>query len=318
MDPLDSAFSAMRVHDAKYARLEATAPWGLVTRKGDDTARFGLVVRGSALLTVDEVPDLQHPVALAAGDCFVIPHGRSYTLRDHPQSPTINCVEVVRSAAGGVVSLGGGGAATSIVSGWFRFDPQGAQPLLNLLPPLLHVRMDDERTRLLQVALELLSLETAERRPGAALVVSRLADIVFVHAVREHIARLDGQHGRGWLAALADRRIGTALRLMHADVARSWSLEALAGAVGMSRSAFAQHFRDKVGLSPIEYLTQWRMFRAGHLLRTTQLPLASLAAQVGYESEASFNKAFKRATGHAPGRYRRNASGGMVATDQLA
>lgn len=303
VDPLDDAFAAMRVRDARHARLQATAPWGLATRAVDGTSRLGLVVHGGALLWLDG--SAEPPLALAAGDAFVLPHGHAYTLRDAAGSATVNCIDLVRQAQGGVVTLGGGGAATDIVSGWFHFDPGGARPLLDLLPPLLLVRMDHHRTPALQAALQLLALETAEPRPGAALVVDRVAHIVFVQAVRTHIAALGTTQARGWLAALADRRLGAALRLMHGDVTRPWSVDTLASAAGMSRSAFALHFRDRVGHAPIEYLTRWRMFRAGQLLRDTQLPMAALAARVGYESEAAFNKAFKRATGLAPGQYRR-------------
>ena len=307
MDPLDEVFTAMRVENALYARLEATAPWGLSTRRVDGTARFGLVLRGGGWLTLDDDAAGHLPVALAAGDCFVIPHGLPYSLRDASDSPTVNCVDVVRANIGGVVAIGGGGAGTTIVSGWFNFDPQGARPLLELLPALLHIRMDQDRTQLLQAALQLLAMETAQRGLGSGLVASRLADIIFVQAVRAHIETLDSETETGWLAALSDRRIGAALQLLHRDVAAQLTVETLATAAGMSRSGFALRFKDKVGQSPLDYLTRWRMFRAEHLLRHTVKPLVEVASSVGYESEAAFNKAFKRATGAAPGAYRRSA-----------
>ena len=310
MDPLDEVFSAMRVADALYARLEATAPWGLRTRRGDGTARFGLMVRGGCWLTLDDDALRQPPVALVAGDCFVIPHGLPYTLRDAPRSPTVNCVDVVRANIGGVVQIGqagGGGALTTVISGWFNFDPIGARPLMDVLPPLLHIRMDQDRTRLLQATLQLLAMETAQRGLGSGLVVSRLADIIFVQAVRAHIETLGAEAETGWLAALSDRRIGAALNLLHKNVAQRLTVETLASAAGMSRSGFALRFKEKVGQSPLDYLTRWRMFRAGQLLRHTATPLVEVAGRVGYESEAAFNKAFKRSTGAAPGAYRRAA-----------
>lgn len=305
MDPLDDVFSAMRVESALYARLEGTAPWGVSFRRGV-TARFGLVVRGGGWLTLDDAPD-PAPVALAPGDCFVVPHGRPYSLRDQPGSLTQNCVDVVRNEVGGVVPLGGGGAPTTIISGWFTFDAHGARPLLELLPPLLHIRMDQDRTQLLQATLQLLAVETAQRGLGSGLIVSRLADIIFAQAVRAHIATLDTESGSGWLAALSDRRLGAALRALHGSVATPWTVESLAAVAGMSRSAFAQRFKQKIGLAPLDYLTRWRMFRASHQLRHTTRPMAEIAGSVGYESEAAFNKAFKRAAGVAPGAYRRKA-----------
>lgn len=317
MDPLDDVFQAMRVENALYARLEATAPWGLKTRRVDGTARFGLVLRGGCWLTLDEPSPARAAVALAAGDCFLIPHGLPYTLRDAPKSPTVNCVDVIRGNVGGVVEVGtpGGGALTSIVSGWFHVDPEGARPLLDLLPPLIHIRMDHERTRLLQSTLQLLAMETSQRGLGSGLVVSRLADILFMQAVRAHIEAADADAGTGWFAALADRRLGAALRALHKDVAARWTVESLAEAAHMSRSGFALRFKEKVGQAPLDYLMRWRMFRASHLLRRTDHSLAQVAGSVGYESEASFNKAFKRLTGVAPGAYRRQmqAQGAVAA-----
>lgn len=309
MDPLDDVFQAMRVENALYARLEATAPWGLKTRHVDGTARFGLVLRGGCWLTLDDAEPATAPLALAAGDCFLIPHGRAYTLRDAPRSPTVNCVDVVRGNVGGVVKVGGpeGGALTSIVSGWFHFDAEGARPLLDLLPPLIHIRMDHERTQVLQATLQLLAMETTQRGLGSGLVVSRLADILFLQAVRAHIDTVDAETGQGWFAALADRRLGAALRVLHRDLAAGWTVESLAEAAGMSRSGFALRFKEKIGQSPLDYLTRWRMFRASHLLRRTDQAMAQVAGSVGYESEAAFNKAFKRLTGVAPGAYRRQA-----------
>lgn len=303
MDPLDEVFAAMRVENALFARLEATAPWGLATRAGRST-RFGLVLRGGAWFTLDDVKK-PVPVALSAGDCFIVPRGQPYTLRDAMKSPTVSCIDAVRSNVGGVVALGGGGAATTIVSGWFEFDAEGARPLLDLLPPLLLIRMDQDRSQRLQAALQLLALETAQRGLGSGLVVSRLADIVFVQAVRAYIDTLDSETSTGWLAALADRRLGPAIKRLHEDAAASWTVDALAAEAAMSRSAFAARFKAKVGQAPLDYLTRWRMFRAGHLLRHGDEAIAAIAGRVGYDSEAAFNKAFKRVVGEAPGAYRR-------------
>lgn len=150
-------------------------------------------------------------------------------------------------------------------------------------------------------------METAQRALGTGLVVSRLADILFVQAVRAYVDTLEAGQGQGLLAALADRHIGTALRRLHADVARNWTVDALASIAGMSRSAFAMQFKARLGQAPLDYLTRWRMFRAMHLLRQTRQPLIDVAASVGYASEAAFSKAFRRITGATPGACRRAA-----------
>jgi len=299
MDPLDDVFAAMRVRSALYARLEARAPWGL-SLAGGEAARFGLVVRGSCLLEVD---GQRGRVPLAAGDCYVLAHGTPYVLRDAPRTPTVSCASVVRDNIGGVVELGGTGTPCTVLCGWFHFDADAARPLLDLLPVLLHVRMDQARAQALQGTLQLLAMETGEPGLGSGLVVSRLADILFVQAVRAH-ATAAGEGEAGWLGALADSRIGPALRAMHKDLGKPWTVDALADEARLSRSAFALRFRQRVGQSPLEYLTRWRMFKAGHLLRDRQAAVGEVAGAVGYESEAAFSKAFKRATGVAPGAWR--------------
>jgi hypothetical protein len=205
LDPLDAIFAAMQAQCARYARVEATAPWGL-SFAGDQTARFGLVVRGGCWLSVEGI---DQPIALAAGDCYVLVGGTPYILRDDLRTPTQNCTEVVRDEASGVIDLGGGGAATTIITGWFTFDTLSAQPLVTLLPPVLHARMDQDRTHVLQATLQLLAMETAVPNLGSRLVVSRLADILFIQAIRLHIASAGASVG--WLAALADRRIGAVI-----------------------------------------------------------------------------------------------------------
>lgn len=301
MDPLADVFAAMRVRDALYARIEARAPWGLSLAAGQ-TARFGLVVRGRCLLEMEG-----HRTELTAGDCFVLAHGTPYVLRDAPLTPTVSCWAVVRDKIGGVVELGGLGEPATILCGWFQFDSAAAQPLVDLLPPLLQARMDAPRSAALQGTLQLLAMETLQPGLGSGLVVSRLADILFVQAVRAHVAA-SGQDEAGWLGALADARLGAALRAMHQDMARPWTVDALASAAKLSRSAFALRFRRRVGQAPLEYLTRWRMVKAAQLLRQQRLSLGQVAAEVGYESEAAFSKAFKRQTGVAPGAWRATAS----------
>lgn len=308
MDPLDDIFAAMRVQSALYARLEAGAPWGLSLASGQ-SARFGMVVRGSCLLSAE---GLEQPLALTAGDCYVLARGTPYVLRSEPGVPAISCSQV-RDKVGGVVELGGDGIRATIVCGWFIFDELSARPLIDLIPPVLHVRMDQVRAQALQATLQLLAMETGEPGLGSSLVISRLADILFVQAIRAHAA--DGEHGTGWLAALADKKIGPALRAMHANVAAPWSVDTLASKAMLSRSAFALRFKERVGESPLEYLTRWRMFKAGCMLRQGEDALVDIAERVGYESESAFNKAFKRAIGQSPGAYRRSARAALPGID---
>ena len=302
MDPLDDVFAAMRVRTAVHARLEATAPWGIRFAPGE-TARFGLVVAGEAWLTCAPAP----PVRLVAGDCYVVVRGAGYTLQDAPASPTRDCFEVIGDRAGGTIPIGGSGAPATVITGWFTFDELGARPLMRLMPQVIRAHMDDDRRHILQAALQLLALETEDPALGSGVMVSRLADILFIQAIRTHAA-CAGPAETGWLAALGDARLAPAFAALHGACDRPWTVEALGAEAGMSRSAFAAHFKARVGEAPLEYLTRWRMFRAGAQLRQTDRALAQVAASVGYESEAAFGKAFKRATGLAPGAFRRAQS----------
>jgi AraC-like DNA-binding protein len=300
MDPLDDAFSAMRVRESLHARVEASAPWAIKFKAGT-TARFGLVVAGSCWLTTEEPAK---SIPLASGDCYVILDGATYTLGDHPRSPTENCFDLVGRLVDGAVSVGGGGTAATIVTGWFVYDELGARPLLALLPRVLHTRVDGYRTDILKATLDLLARETERPGVGSGVVVSGLADILFVQAIRSHLNNID-ESDVGWLPALSDRRIGAAMRALHEAPAEPWTVEKLASVSNMSRSAFAARFKARMGEAPLEYLTRWRMFRAGVLLRNTQRSLAEIANEVGYESDAALSKAFHRVVGMAPGAFRK-------------
>jgi AraC-like DNA-binding protein len=300
MDPLDDAFSAMRVRESLYARLDASAPWAVRFREGK-AARFGLVIAGSCWLTT-EAP--AKSILLAPGDCYVILDGSTYTLGDDPRSTPQNCFDVVPKLVDGAVSIGGGGAAATVVTGWFVYDELGARPLTALLPRVLLTRVDGYRTDILKATLDLLAKETERPGIGSGVVVSGLADILFVQAIRSHLNN-SSEDDVGWLAALADKRIGAAMRALHGKPADPWTVEKLATLSNMSRSAFAARFKARLGEAPLEYLTRWRMFRAGVLLRHSERSLAEIAHEVGYESDAALSKAFHRIVGMAPGAFRR-------------
>jgi AraC-like DNA-binding protein len=234
----------------------------------------------------------------------VILDGSTYTLGDDPRSAPVNCFDVMPKLVDGAVGIGGGGAAATVVTGWFVYDELGARPLTALLPRVLHTRVDGYRTEILKATLELLAKETERPGIGSGVVISGLADILFVQAIRSHLNHVN-EDDVGWLAALSDKRIGAAMRALHGSPADAWTVEKLAARANMSRSAFAARFKAKLGEAPLEYLTRWRMFRAGVLLRHTEHSLAEIANEVGYESDAALSKAFHRVVGMAPGAFRK-------------
>jgi len=302
MDPLTDVFTSMRVESVVYATLEATAPWGLSFET--QYAKFGTVLRGNCWLTVEGEAKA---VPLTGGDCYLLPRGNKFTLRDHPRTRAHNFAEILMRHEGGTIHYGGGGAPTTIVGGKFTFDGDSSRPLTDLLPPVIHIRGDAPHAAALRTTIQLLASEITSPGPGSSVIVSRLADTLFVLAIRAHIVS-EGCSKIGWLRALSDPPIGAALRSMHGKIAHSWTVASLASAAGMSRSAFALRFKDLVGEAPLEYLTRWRMHQAGRLLQDGNRKLFEIANLVGYESDGAFNKAFKRIFRMTPGEYRTNGA----------
>ncbi len=317
MDPISDVFKTMQVASVVHARLEATAPWGLMreaeavndavvhSNSPSQLAHFGMVSRGNCWLSVGGMPD---PLPLTGGDCFLLAPGSTYALRDNPRTQAHSFCEAGPKNNTNVIHYGGGGIPTTIVSGWFRFGQMSVKPLRRLLPELILIKADQAQTLALHATLQLLASEMSEPAPGAEVMVNRLADILFIQCVRAHIASESETCKSGWLRAIFDPKIGAALKAIHERVENPWTVEALAAAAGMSRSAFALRFKELLGETPLEYLTNWRMYKATGFLQDGDKKLFEVAKSVGYESDAAFSKAFKRVLGLAPSEYRRSVT----------
>jgi AraC-like DNA-binding protein len=303
VDPLSDVFMAMRVKTSDCVRLEFNAPWGF-RFEGYEHAHFGVVTRGRCWLSLGDTSKL---TSLIEGDCWLLPRGDTHTLRDQAETPVRSYREVVSRKAAGVLRYGGGkdGVATDIIIGNFTFDGQSSKWLTDVLPQLIAFRMDRGHSSAMQAILQILSSESRTESMGSAIVLGRLADILFVQAIRAHAAQDDSLKG-GWLRAIRDPQMSFALRAMHEGIEKRWTVAALASSAGMSRSGFAARFKQVLGESPLEYLTRWRMYKATQLLREGDMKVAKVASLVGYESDGAFNKTFKRTIGVAPGAYRRS------------
>lgn len=306
-DVLTTVMDTLRLRSRVFCRSELRAPWGMALKRSDD-AHFHVIERGSAWLRVEG----HEPVALAGGDLVVVPHGDGHTLTDSLATRARPLAEMVgrpASQGGCVVMRGGGdGAETRLVCGSFRFERKDAHPLVELLPPLIHLRpAEAPAAEWLDATLRFLAFETREGRPGTETIVSRLTDVIFVQVLRAWIEALPEGRG-GWLGALRDRPVGAALGLIHRSPEHGWTNASLASAVGMSRSRFAARFRRLVGEPPLAYLARWRLETAARLLRDDTLSLGEVSSRVGYESEAAFSKAFRRRFGIPPGAFRRAAA----------
>jgi AraC-like DNA-binding protein len=262
-----------------------------------------VISRGSCWL---EVAGTENPVPLAGGDFIFLPQGGAYNLRDAMNSRVTPIEQIREKCDGTPLHFGGGGALTSAIWGCFEFEGGGSNPLIESLPPMIHLTAESEPSQWLHSTLQFVTSEIASGQPGAETVANRLTDILFVHAIRAHISgcAARGCPSNGWLRALADPKIGQSLRLIHESPHKEWTVDSLASAVAMSRSAFAAQFSALVGESPLRYVTAWRMKKATHMLLRGE-PIGAIAQAIGYENDAAFGKAFKRHLGVAPGEYRR-------------
>lgn len=310
-DPLDSVLQHLAVSGSVFSRAQLAAPWGVHTRAMPH-AIFHVIVRGAgwAATRTDDGDPRGPPVAWRAGDLLLFPHGTGHALTDTPGAPT-RSITTLAGAPGSdglpCIHAAGTGAETRILCGTLRFDTWAADMLLPHLPPLVHVPADGgPAAAWMDATLRMLGAEVEGGRPGSDAVVGRLAEILFIQAVRSW-AQCGGA-ARGWLAALPDPSLAAALAAMHDQPAEPWTVATLARAAGMSRSAFSARFTDAVGVPPGTHLTRWRLLLARRALATTAAPIGDIAEQVGYRSEAAFSRAFKRAMGRSPREWRRQAA----------
>jgi AraC-like DNA-binding protein len=303
MDVLAEIMALLRTKGHLYGRLELTSPFGLEFPGGKGICL--IVTRGACLLGVDAHPILP----LVGGDFVFLPSPETYSLRSGPEMPIGSVLEVTTPEAfhrSRIIRHGGGGAPTSVIAGCFTFASPESEMLVKHLQPIIYLSASGTNaTPWFQSTLHFIAAEIAQDLPGSAAIVDRLAEVLFVQAMRSRIQSSLESESPSWLRALGDPQISEALRCMHAEPGHGWTVPELARGVSMSRSAFAARFRELVGETPLNYLTQWRMVRAASMLREGRpIKLAAIAAAVGYDSESSFGKAFRRIMGISPGQYR--------------
>jgi len=305
VDVLTNSLRSLQLRTEVYGRLELSAPWG-VRLDGAHRGYFHAVTRGSCVLVIG-----QKSWSLASGDWLFVLGGRPHVLADKAKTPARALPEIYAAKGaqcGGILRYGGNGAPTTLVSFSFGFEGTWLNAMLGSLPSVLHVKADGASGpgRRLDALIQLVAAEMEGARPGSELIATRLADALFVHALRIHVEGLPGNSG-GWFRALEDTQTGVVLEAIHARPGAPWTVATMAKVAGMSRSAFAARFQQLVGEGPLSYVTRWRMHIAGEMLTASSGSIASVASAVGYESEGAFGKAFKRQVGATPGAFRRSA-----------
>jgi len=306
MDPISDVFTALEVQSVTYGRFEFGTPWGIRFPPGH--ASFGMVLRGQCWLQAEGSDAL----SLDGGDCYVLPRGVAYSLRDDDASALVD-LDAFISTLQASHRYGGDGRTTVMLTGCFTLDSSFSKPVVDLLPSTIHIKADEPQSSSLQSTIRLLAAEMQHDAPGSQVVVNRLTDVFFLQAIRFYMSK-HKDCASHWLRAVSDPQIGRVLTAMHGDMARLWTVEELAAEGGMSRAGFAMRFKQLVGETPVEYLTRWRMYKATRLLRDRGRKLLEVANSVGYDSDAAFNRAFKRMHGVSAGEYRRT----IVATNTMA
>jgi len=305
VDPLGEALHFLRMGGTFYCRSEFTAPWALELPAMADSLMFHVVTSGRCWLEVEET----EPRLLQPGDLALVPHGEGHRLASEPGIAAAKLFDLPRELVSEryeILRHGGGGAATNVVCGAVRFDHPAAHRLVKLLPKVISVDASSSpQTDWIQNTVRFIAAEVKELRPGGETVITRLADILVIQAIRSWIEQ-DPAAQTGWLGALQDKQIGRAISLIHRDAARAWTVASLAAEVAMSRSAFAARFSELVGEPVMHYVARWRMHVALVRLKEEDSPLGELATRLGYQSEAAFSRAFKRFLGVSPGAVRRN------------
>lgn len=299
MDVLSEILGTLELDSQLYFRAELGAPFAIAVPEQADVIRFHVVADGHCGIALPGGP----VASCGPGDLVLIPHGAAHELSDAEGAPALPLDAVLREspvAADGRLRHGGSGEVAVLVCGHFAFGEGALHPLLEGLPPLLHVRAGSTAGYgWIEHMVRYLEDEARAQRAGHREVLRRLSEVLLIEVLRAS--------SEGSLAALADPQLGRVLEALHAAPERDWSLEALARVGGLSRTLLAERFRNRVGTSPMRYLASWRVQKARRLLADGRCSVAEAARRVGYRSESAFHRAFRAHFGRPPAALRRVA-----------
>lgn len=315
MDAFSEILSGVKLNGAVFFSAEFSAPWGFSATASNMMAAtlglgaahlvlYHLLIDGSAFV---EMAD-GHSIELKPGDVVVFPQGDPHHMSSGVGAtrpfPNYGITAKIKAHDLSPLLAGGGGATSRFVCGYMTCEPYLSRPILNGLPPVFKVNVrTDSSGHWLENSIRHLVEEAASGRVGSEAMLAKLSEALFVDTLRRYVAGLPDQQ-TGWLAGARDPIVGKSLGLLHGRVAHPWTIADLADAVGISRSALVERFTRYLDEPPMTYLTRWRLQLAARSLEKTSRGVSEIAADVGYESEAAFNRAFKREFGQPPGRYR--------------
>nr|WP_314490879.1 AraC family transcriptional regulator [uncultured Pseudomonas sp.] len=300
VDPLSETLALLDTQNSFFAGLQAGGEWA-IDFPPPEGIKFNAVLEGTCWLKVEGV---ETPLHLVAGDCFLLPHRRAFSLCSDLGLPAVHSDTIYRHAVNGIARC-----STAhdffLIGGRFAFGDE-ASLLLEGLPSVALVKSGSDQASVLNWALQRLAQEMTEPSLGSALVVRHLGHIMLVQVLRLYSSQV-GDGAPSWLSALCDPRIGAAIQAIHADPARAWTVQCLAKVAGLSRSTFALRFKQKSGVSPLAYVLRWRMQLASGWLKNTDTSVSRIAQTLGYDSDSAFSHAFKRVMARSPREYRLRA-----------
>ncbi len=314
MDALSDVLRVLRLTGGVFLDAQFSAPWCVLSRAGVEDLRpylaapghiiaYHYVVAGQLKLQVER----EEPLMLCGGELVMLPRNDAHLLGSALDLPVVDSVQLVQQGENGglaQIRYGGGGESTHVVCGYMGLEAS-RHPLIDALPRVLKLSIAGSPAgSWIESSFRYAAQEVAEGRMGAGTVLAKLSELLFVEAMRGYVETLPAER-TGWLAGLRDPVVSRALGEMHSRIAHPWTVEALANEVFLSRSAFADRFSSLVGLPPMRYLTVWRMQVAARHLRETRLSVAQVAAEVGYDSDVTFARAFKREFAVTPAAWRR-------------
>jgi AraC-like DNA-binding protein len=323
MDVLSEVLQAVKLDGAMFYNAEFSAPWCFRSPASRTVAPYlspdarhviiyHLLTDGHGYAHVEGDG---RPISLSAGDIVIFPHGDPHIMGNGaPVTPVDSAQELQRVLSEGlkVSRQGGGGEITKFICGYMACDPQLSRVFLGGLPRIMKVNIrDDASGQWLENSIRYSVGHADVAMPGGKAVLAKLCEVLFIETLRRYIALLPREQS-GWLAGVRDPEVGKALALLHRKPAHPWTIAALASEVGISRSVLAERFRRYLSETPIAYLTRWRLQLGAQMLTFTNSGVAQIAAEVGYESEPSFNRAFKREFGLPPARFRNRSKSARI------
>ena len=299
MDVLSDILSKVKLSSVVYFKSDFSDPWGMEIPKGP-FAQFHIVTKGQCLLKT-----VERSIQLFTGDIVVFPLGASHWLANSENSALHDGQEVVRSILAGKSLFEGENLSTTLVCGHFDFDRSVDHPFIKELPAIIHITNTDVKEfSWLERITDLVIQEAGKEQPGSNVIVNKLGEVLFVHTLRAYIER--NKLKQGFIAAIQDERISKVLKAIHSSSGENWQLEELAQIAGMSRTSFTNRFKELIGDTPFSYLTQWRLLQAKELLRESKKSVGEISEAVGYQSEAAFNRVFKKRVEQTPLKFRQN------------